>query len=468
MEKKKKPSDTVSMTVINSHAAGIDVGSREHYVAIGQQPSDVRTFGVYSKNNAALVTHLQQKGITTVAMESTGTYWQPLFACIQAAGIEVVLSNNYIKDPQKKTDAKDARWLQRLHTLGLLKTSFIPATQIEQVRTYHRHRSSLVAQAAGCIQKMQKALRLMNIRLDIALRDITGVSGMAILEAIVAGQRDGTALASLVHYTVKKSKEEIAEALQGQWKPEQLYIVADELESYKQYQLRMTNCDKEIELLLQQMTADIAAKRASETPAGENVVSAAGAKTPTTPTKIKRNKNSAAYDVSKLSMEYFGVDLLEVEGIGGATVMTFIAEVGSDIIKFPSKKNFTSWLRLSPNNKITGGKVISSRTPKGKNILSNAFRLAANTIAQRKDGVLKKIFSRIAFKKGRAAAITALARRLAEIFWIMTVRKVPYKAQNEKEYDEQTKKSIIKNIQHKMRKMNLTTDDIAMGGLVTS
>ena len=465
MEKKTKAADTVSMTVINSHAAGIDVGSREHYVAIGQQPCDVRTFGVYTKDNAALVVHLQQKGITTVAMESTGTYWQPLFACIQAAGIEVVLSNNYIKDPQKKTDAKDARWLQRLHTLGLLKTSFIPAAQIEQVRTYHRHRSSLVAQAASCIQKMQKALRLMNIRLDIALRDITGVSGMAILEAIVAGQRDGTALASLVHYTVKKSKEEIAEALQGQWKPEQLYIVADELESYKHYQVRMTNCDKKIELLLQQMTATLSSKHEPAIPsAAKNVPSAGSAKKPK---KIKKNKNSAAYDVSKLSMQYFGVDLLEVEGIGEATVMTFIAEVGSDIIKFPSKKNFTSWLRLSPNNKITGGKVISSRTPKGKNILSNAFRLAANTIAQRRDGVLKKIFSRIAFKKGRAAAITALARRLAEIFWIMTVRKVPYQPQNEKEYDEQTKKNIIKNIQNKMRKMNLTTDDIAMGGLAT-
>ena len=465
MEKKTKLVDSVSMTVINSHAAGIDVGSREHYVATGQQSSDVCTFGVYSKDNAALVAHLQQKGITTVAMESTGTYWQPLFACIQAAGIAVVLSNNYIKDPQKKTDAKDARWLQRLHTLGLLKTSFIPAAQIEQVRTYHRHRSSLVAQAATCIQKMQKVLRLMNIRLDIAIRDITGVSGMAILESIVAGQRDGTFLASLVHYKVKKSKEEIAEALQGQWKTEQLYIVADELESYKHYQLRMVNCDKQIELLLQQMTSAITAKHASEIPAAENVVSPAGA---IKPTKIKKIKNSAAYDVSKLSMEYFGIDLLEVEGIGGATVMTFIAEVGSDIIKFPSKKHFTSWLRLSPNNKITGGKVISRRTPKGKNILSNAFRLAANTIAQRKDGVLKKIFSRIAFKKGRAAAITALARRLAEIFWIMTVRKVPYKAQNEKEYDEQTKKSIIKNIQHKMRKMNLTAEDIAMGGLVTN
>jgi len=459
MEKKTKSPDSVSMSVINSHAAGIDVGSKEHYVAVGQQSSDVCTFGVYSKDNAALVKHLQQKGITTVAMESTGSYWQPLFASIQAAGIEVVLSNNYIKDPQKKTDVRDARWLQRLHTLGLLKTSFIPAAQIEQLRTYHRHRTSLVVQAARCIQKMQKALRLMNIRLDVALRDITGVSGMAILEAIVAGERDGATLASLVHFKVKKSKEEIAQALQGQWKSEHLYIVADELQSYKQYQLRMTNCDKQIEILLQQMAADISAKRLSEMPAREEIAS-------TSPKKTKRNqkkKNSPAYDVSKLSREYYGVDLLEVEGIGDATVMTFITEVGSDIKKFPDKKNFTSWLRLSPNNKITGGKIISSRTPKGKNILANAFRLAANTIAQRKDGVLKKIFSRIAFKKGRAAAITALARKLAEIFWIMTVRQVPYKAQNEQDYDEQTKKNIIKNIQHKMKRMNLTTDDIAVG-----
>jgi transposase len=464
MKKKTKSSGTVSMSVINAHAAGIDVGSREHYVAIGQQPQDVSKFGVYSKDNAKLVLFLQQQEIATVAMESTGTYWQPLFACIQAAGIEVVLSNNYIKDPEKKTDAKDARWLQRLHTLGLLKTSFIPAVQIEQVRTYHRHRSSLVAQAATCTQKMQKALRLMNIRLDIALNDITGVSGMAILQAIVAGQRDGKALASLVDNRVRKSKDEIADALQGQWKAEQLYILKDELESYQHYQSRMVNCDKQIEALLEQITVGIAATRKAETPATENISPVAAVKKTTG--KNRKQKNGAAYNVSKLSMEYFGVDLLEVEGIGEATVMTFIAEVGSDIIKFPSKKNFTSWLRLSPNNKITGGKVFSSRTPKGKNILSNAFRLAANTIAQRKDGVLKKIFSRIAFKKGRAAAITALARRLAEIFWIMTVKKVPYKAQNEKEYEEKTKNNVIKNIQHKMRRLNLTTEDIGMKALV--
>ncbi len=438
MENKTKQ-ESISMPVVNAHAAGIDVGSRMHYVAVGQSAEDVRTFNVYTKDNVLLVKHLQQKGITSVAMESTGTYWQTLYKCLQSAGFEVVLSNNYIKDPQRKTDTKDARWLQRLHTLGLLKAAFIPSADIEQIRTYHRHRAGIVAQASSCILKMQKALRLMNVRLDVALSDITGLSGMNILEAIVKGQRSGPALASLVHYTVKKTKEEIADALQGGWKEEQLYIVADELETYKTCQRRMSNCDKQIEALLQKVVEKIALTNL-RLPVNEFVPAML-------PSKRKHKKNGAAYDVSKLSMEYFGVNLLNVEGVGENTVMTFIAEVGTDIIKFPTKKNFTSWLRLAPNNKTTGNKIISSRTPKGKSIMANAFRLAANTIAQRKNGVLKKIFSRIAFKKGRAAAITALARRLAEIFWIMTVKQMPYKPKDELLYEKQVRNNVIKNIQ---------------------
>lgn len=384
------------------------MGSRLHYVAVGQSAEDVSTFKVYTKDHESLVKHLQQKGIKTVAMESTGTYWQTLYSCLQPAGFKVVLSNNYIKDPQRKTDAKDARWLQRLHTLGLLKAAFIPSVDIEQIRTYHRHRAGIIAQAASCTQKMQKAMRLMNIRVNVALNDITGVSGMKILEAIVAGQRNGDALASLAHYSVKKSKEEIAASLQGEWEKENLFILADELEAYKTLQKRVLAYDKQIEELLQKMVSQIPVS---------NPASAVAAP------KKRKMKNGASYDVYKLSMAYFGVDLLSVEGVGQSTVMTFISEVGTDITKFKTKKHFTSWLRLAPNNKITGNKIISSRTPKGKNIMANAFRLAANTIAQRKNGVLKKIFSRIAFKKGRAAAITALARRLAEIFWIMTVTK---------------------------------------------
>lgn len=448
MEKEK----SISMPVINEHAAGIDVGSRSHYVAVGQSTNDVCKFSVYTKDNIALVQHLRSHQIKTVAMESTGTYWQTLCSCLQQAGFEVILSNNYIKDPQKKTDSKDARWLQRLHTLGLLKGAFIPTPDVERIRAYHRHRDNIVALASASQQRMQKALRLMNVRLDVVLSDITGLSGIQMLEAIVQGERNGEKLAALAHYTVKKTKQEIADALQGQWKEEQLFILADELEAYKNFQERMAECDKKIEQLLKQIVEQL--------PASTDSINKSA--------KRSHTKNRPNYDVEKLSIQYFGVNLLNVEGVGENTVMTFISEIGTDIFKFPSKKNFTSWLRLAPNNKKTGDKIMSSRTPKGKSIMANAFRLAANTIAQRKDGVLKKIFIRIALKKGRAAAITALARRLAEIFWIMTVKKVAYKPADETEYSLKIKTNVIKNIRSKMKKLNINTDDLIFGNKITS
>jgi transposase len=208
-----KKQNSISMAVVNAHAAGIDVGSRRHYVAVGQDPEDVRTFNVYTKDHVAMIEWLRQKAIVTVALESTGTYWQTLFCSLQTAGFDVVLSNNYIKDPQRKTDTKDARWLQKMHTLGLLKHSFIPHADIAQLRSYHRHRSNIVAAATAHTLHMQKALRLMNLRLDVALSDITGLSGMKIIEAILSGERSGATLAKLAHYKVKKTKQEIADSL---------------------------------------------------------------------------------------------------------------------------------------------------------------------------------------------------------------------------------------------------------------
>jgi transposase len=444
-----KKKNSVSMAVVNEHAAGIDVGSRQHYVAVGQEPQDVRTFNVYTKDHKALIEWLQQKGIVTVALESTGTYWQTLFSSLQAAGFEVVLSNNYIKDPQRKTDTKDARWLQKMHTLGLLKHSFIPSADVARLRSYHRHRSNIVAAATAHTQHMQKALRLMNLRLDVVLSDITGLSGTKIIEAILSGERSGESLSKLAHSRVKKSKQEIADSLQGDWKEEQLYILQDEWTMYKNCQQRIISCDQKIEALLKTMI--------HKTPPSSpyEAITTKPAKE-----KNKHSKNAPNFDAAALSRDYFGVDLLRIEGVASNTVLTFISEVGSDIYKFPTMKNFTSWLRLAPNNKKTGDKVFSSRTPKGKSIMANAFRVAANTVAQRKDGVLKKIFSRIAYKKGRSAAITAVARRLAEIFWIMTVKKQEYQPKNEQLYEEQIKKNVIKNIHKNIRKFGLTTEDI--------
>jgi exonuclease VII small subunit len=340
-----------------------------------------------------------------------------------------------------------------MQTLGLLKHSFIPNEEIAQLRSYHRHRSNIVRAASAHTQQMQKALRLMNLRLDVVLSDIMGESGMKIIEAIISGERSGGELSKLAHYKVKKSKEEIADSLQGNWKDEQLYILEDGLEAYKNCHKRIASCDKKIEALLLQMTKKV---RQEEQQNHQQDTQ----KTLPVKVKKKRYKNAPDFDAAAISRDYFGVDLLNIEGVGANTILTFIAEVGNDIYKFPTKKNFTSWLRLAPNNKKTGDKVISSRTPKGKNIMANAFRVAANTIAQRKDGVLKKIFSRIAYKKGRSAAITAVARRLAEIFWIMTVKKVPYQPKNEELYEAQVKRNVIKNIQHKMRRLGLTVEDV--------
>jgi len=250
---------------------------------------------------------------------------------------------------------------------------------------------------------------------------------------------------------VKKSKQEIADSLQGDWKEEQLYILQDEWTMYKNCQQRMISCDQKIEALLKTMI-----HKTPPIPRQEPIT------TKPVKEKNKHSKNAPNFDAAALSRDYFGVDLLRIEGVASNTVLTFIAEVGSDIYKFPTMKNFTSWLRLAPNNKKTGDKVFSSRTPKGKSIMANAFRVAANTVAQRKDGVLKKIFNRIAYKKGRSAAITAVARRLAEIFWIMTVRKQEYQPKNEQMYEEQIRRNVIKNIHKKIRSFGLTTEDLLL------
>ena len=220
---------TITMNVVNDHAAGIDIGSREHFVAVGQQPGDVRSFRTYHRDHAGMIAWLKGRRITTIAMESTGNYWQTLFSALQEAGFEVLLVNGrQIKNVKGKTDVKDCQWIQRLHSLGLLRGSFLPSPAIEQLRTYQRHRSSLIEQCARFSNKMQKTLRLMNVRLDIAISDVMGKSGRTIIAAILAGERDGNVLANLAHWKVKKSKDELAAALTGNWKEEQFILAIRE------------------------------------------------------------------------------------------------------------------------------------------------------------------------------------------------------------------------------------------------
>jgi len=434
--------EEVSMKVVNTGAAGIDVGSRSHFVAVGQQSDDVREFGIYTQDHPGMIQWLKECGVTTVAMESTGSYWQTLFSSLQREGFEVLLVNGkQIKNVKGKTDVKDCQWIQRLHSLGLLTGSFLPDAEVEQIRGYQRHRAWLIEQCARLSNKMQKCLRLMNVRLDVAINDITGKSGQAIIGAIIQGVRDGQELASLADRRVKKTRAEIAQSLQGHWKEELLFELQQCFELYHIHQEKIFNCDKQTEQLLKKFTA-----RQEHPPAFLK--------------KKKSYRNQQKFDLPKLSYQYLGVDLFAVDGLSHGTVMTYLAEMGRGIYDFPSAKHFSSWLRLAPNNKISGGKTLSSRTPKGKNHLAQAFRNAANSIGLMKSGALKKFFSRIAFKKGRAAAITATARKLAVIVWNMIVKKQPYKPIDEDIYNSKVRSSVISNIRKNMKRLNLTAFDL--------
>lgn len=246
------------MEIKNPHAAGIDIGSRSHFVAVGQEEADVQEFGVYASDQKKLISYLRDNKITSVAMESTGSYWPSLFSLIQAAGIEVILVNGYqTKNVRAKTDVKDCQWIQKLHSVGLLNGCFLPNEQTIRIRTLHRHRQSLVEDGARMTNKMQKSLRLMNLRLDVVISDIVGVTGRKIIEAILGGERDGKKLSLLADVRIQKSKEEIADALVGHWNNELLYELRDNYDTYQQIQKKIMLCDEKIKELLIEFTKTV-------------------------------------------------------------------------------------------------------------------------------------------------------------------------------------------------------------------
>ncbi|WP_460916045.1 IS110 family RNA-guided transposase, partial [Spirosoma areae] len=416
---------TATLPVVNAHAAGIDIGSREHWVAVDQDKENVKSFGVYTQDHQHLIDHLQQYGITSVAMESTGSYWQTLFHALQKAGFDVLLvGGSQTKNVQgRKTDVIDCLWIQRLHSLGLLSGSFLLSDTLQELRTYYYHRQHIIEQQATYTHKMQKALRLMNIRLDVAIRDITGKSGLAIIEAILAGNRDPYALASLVDIRMKKSKEEIALSLQGWWRQELLFELGAALDFYKLYQKALLECDKIIEQALRRCEPTESVSTPSESVPQAN--------------KKKSSKNAPTFNISQIALTYFQTDLLAISGISHSTVLCLLTTLGKDIHKFASAKSFASWLRLVPNNKISGGRVLSHRTPAGKSPIAIALRQAANSIGNQANHELSPFFKRIAYKKGRVAAITA--RKLAMIIWNMITKVEPYRKTQIKDTAQKTR-----------------------------
>lgn len=446
MAKKK-----MEMEIINPNAGGIDVGSKSHFVAVGQSLEDVKEFGVYAEDLAYLCEWLLSYGITSVAMESTGDYWQNLYTELIKHGIDVVLCNGkFTKNAKgKKTDVKDCRWIQKLHALGLLTSSFLPDKITEILRTYSRQRTNLIDQAAGASRKMQKYLKFLNFRLDVVVRDICGTTGLKIIEDICKGNLDPALLAEHRHFNCRKPKEEIAKALQGNNRKDYLFGLKQEYESYLFFQKKIKECDNEIEKFIKTELKKDPAKRQL--------------KTIEKPHK-RFNKNAPEIkDFNQVAYQYFGgIDLMAIEGVSHVTVMSIMSEIGLDgFKKFGTSKEFCSWLRLAPNNKISGGKVLSNHIPKGSNRLKISLRQAANAIGNLKDTHLSDFFKRIAFKKGRQAAVSATARKLATIIWTMVTKTVQYKPSTEYLfYDQKRKQKLMQRIKKNIVKFDLKPEDV--------
>ena len=454
MAKKKK----MEMEIINSNAAGIDVGSRSHYVAVGQSLEDVKEFGVYAEDLVELCEWLLSYGITSVAMESTGDYWQNLYTELLKHGLEVILCNGkFTKHPKgKKTDVKDCRHIQKLHALGLLDSSFLPDETTEILRTYCRQRTSMIEHSATASRKMQKYLKLLNFRLDVVVKDVCGLTGLKIIEDICKGNLDPYSLSEHRHYNCRKPKEEIAKALHGNNREDFLFGLKQEFESYQFYQKKIKSCDKKIEQFVK----------------SELKKSPEKLKLKTTEKPFKRiNKNAVDIkNFNQIAFQYFGgVDLMAIEGVSHGTVLALMSEIGQDgFYKFPSSKEFVSWLRLAPNNKISGGKVLSNRIPKGSNRLKIALRQAANAIGNLKDTHLSDFFRRVAFRKGRQAAVSATARKLGVIIWTMVTKQVPYNPPTEYLYlDQKRKMGMAKRIKKQMAKFDIKPEEIGIGNSLT-
>ena len=349
----------------------------------------------------------------------------------------------------KKTDIKDCQWIQKLHSLGLLSSSFLPDKQTEQLRTYCRQRALLVDSSASTSKKMQKYLRLLNLRLDVVVKDIVGLTGLAIIKAICDGETDPSKLAELRHFNCRKSKEEIAMALQSNGREDYLFGLKQEIEMYEMFQQKIDQCDIEIQRMLDEIINSDDNKKQHQI---ENK-------------PYKRiNKNSPKnIDLNLKSYQYFeGVDLMAIEGVSYSTVLSIMSEIGLEGIKqFRTAKHFASWLRLAPNNKISGGKILSSKVPRGSNRLKIALRSAANAIGNLRESTpLRDFFQRINFRKGRVSAISATARKLAVIIWNMVVKNKPY--YNPKEYlylDQKRKLGLVKRIQKQITKFELLKEN---------
>jgi transposase len=430
-----------SLQQVHLNAAGIDVGSESHYVAvpIDRDKQPVRTFSAFTADLGHLADWLKTCGVDTVAMESTGVYWIPLYEVLERRGFKVYLvSPQYIKRvPGRKTDVLDCQWLQQLHTFGLLSGAFRPEDHEVVLRSYMRQRAMLVSYAAQHIQHMQKALVQMNVLVHQAVNDITGVTGMRIIRAIIGGERDPHTLANMREPGCKKDAATIALALQGNWREEHLFALKQAVELFDSYQEKILDCDEKI----QQQVLNLDDHSQNST------------SKPPKPEGDYTRKNELTFDASAAAYRMCGVDLTKITGIKGHTAMIILSEIGTDVSHWPTAEHFTSWLTLAPHNRISGGKRLSQHKASPKaNRVAQIFKVSAQS-QHHSRSYIGAFYRRLAARVGKAKAIQATARKIAIQVYNAIKYGTDYVDKGQNYYDEVYRNKLVTSMERKAKEL---------------
>ena len=424
------------LSLTHPKAAGIDIGSASHWVAVpphlDEQP--VREFASFTADLQALAQWLRKCGVDTVAMESTGVYWIALYELLQSQGFEVILVNaRHVKNVSgRKSDVLDCQWLQQLHSFGLLAGAFRPADAVCELRAITRQRAMLLRNQARSVQHMQKALTQMNIQLANVISDVAGVTGQAIVRDIVAGERDPQVLAAYRDRRIKASEHEIAKSLQGNWRGEHLFALKQALAVFDFCGVQLAQCDGEIEQRLK------ALQKHEGSPAKGK--------------KRSKSKNAPKFDVRDHLLKVCGVDLTRIDGIDVTTAMTVVSEIGPDMSRFPTVKHFTSWLGLCPGTKISGGKVLGAKTKRCANRATQALKLAAAALRS-SQSALGASYRRMSARMDKPKAVTAAAHKLARLIYVMLTRGEEYTDQGQQYYEERYRERVVRQLNKRARQL---------------
>ena len=438
MAQRKRPNTQAAISLTHPNAAGIDIGSASHFVAVPPDRDDVpvREFPCFTVDLHRLADWLDACGVDTVAMESTGVYWIPLFELLESRGFTVLLANaRHVKNVSgRKSDVLDCQWLQQLMSYGLLSGAFRPAEQVCVLRALTRQRTMLLRSQGRFVQHMQKALTQMNIQLANTISDVVGETGQKILRAIVAGERDGMALAKLKNVRIHASEEDIAKSLQGNWRDEHLFALKQALDAFDFCGAQLAECDAQIEAQLQTLHV------CEGTPAKGK--------------KRGRARNAPKFDLRTQLFQMCGVDLTRIDGIDVTTALVVVSEVGSDMGKFPSDKHFASWLGLCPGTKITGGKVMSGKTKRCANRAAQALRLAAAALRS-SQSALGAYYRRMCARMDRPKAVTAAAHKLARLIYAMLTNGEEYTDRGQDYFEERYRQRVLHNLAQKAKAMGM-------------